>query len=137
MEDGDKLSGAPLRLQVVDGIVKVSLPLLVKVYQSRRSCRVNRVQERRPGMMKMFPGQRKQRLTVESNVTFLLQGPQQLAAIVRVSADLEDVFQPPGVEQHGVVQVGGVRADLQQEEVKVSRGRLAVGLGGGSPQWGR
>lgn len=88
-------------------------------------------------MMKMFPGQRQLLLTLESNVTFLLQGPQQLAAVMRVSANLEDVFQPTGVEQHSVVQVGGVRADLQQEEVQVSRSRFLEGLGGGSPQWGR
>lgn len=122
MEDGDKLLGAPLRLQVVDGVVQVSLPLLVKVYQSRRSCRVSPVQRKTTSDDEDASGPRKQRLTVEANVTFLLQGPQQLAAVVRVSAHLEDVFQPPGVEQHGVVQVGRVRADLQGE-VEVSRRR--------------
>lgn len=76
----------------------------------------------------------RQRLTVEPNVALLLQDPQQLAAVVGVSSLLEDVFQPSRIEQHGVVQVGGVRADLRVEEVQVSRGRPRGGLDGGSPQ---
>lgn len=71
---------------------------------------------------------------MESNVAFLLQGPQQLTPIVGVSSNPKYIFQPTRIEQHGVVQVGGVRADLQEKEVKVSRRRLGGGVGSGSPQ---
>lgn len=73
---------------------------------------------------------------MESNPTFLFQGLQQQSAIIRVSTSLEDILQPPCIEQHGVVQVGRVRADLQ-EEVQVSRRRLGKGFSSGSPQWGK
>lgn len=38
MEDGYKLGVVFYMLQVVNGIIQVSLPLLVKVDQSRRTC---------------------------------------------------------------------------------------------------
>lgn len=38
MEDGYKLGGVSRVLKVVNGIVQVSLPLVVKVDESRRTC---------------------------------------------------------------------------------------------------
>lgn len=67
-------------------------------------------------------------------MTFLLQGPQQLVAVVGISSNIEDLFQPACIEQDGVMQVGGVRANLQEKEVQVSRRWLVGSLGGGSPQ---
>lgn len=38
VEDGHKLSDVSRVLQVIDGIVQISLPLLIKVDQSRGTC---------------------------------------------------------------------------------------------------
>lgn len=122
MEDGYKLGDPFHVLQVINGIIQVSLPLFVKVDQPRGAW------SHSPALGLRQPVRVTETPTVKANVVFILQFLQQQLAVTRVQAFFDDLLQPHGVQENGIVEIGGVRADLKKKSDKTTPNGFPLAL---------